>query len=588
MRAELWKIRPSLLMLNYDALEWIPLRLSIDDRLSRLAEDVRSGTYAASKPEIIRAAKSLGLTRPLAFLDPCDSLLYRNIVALAENDLLNEMQEYSRFGRADSTSDQKFDPDSGWFRSWLKRNAQLWIITENHEWIVETDISNFFPSVQVESAMDHLLAHSQLDVDVIRLLTHMLQQFAPNPEYRVSTSIGLPQEPFDCSRIIAHSFLSAVDEEFIEEGTSHSFSRYMDDIAIGASNYEQGVALVARAQLALEKLGLYANAAKTRVTPVIDFIEDHMKEDNDYLGLIDDALDKQSEIDISEFESKLVSHLETPPEQRPKGWERVLRRFASASRQLRSTTLLGVASGLLRTYPGSTRSLLDYAATFELTKQFVSELRENVGLASASYEDVRIVALEFLCVAPNNDLPEVTEVLVEWAHEILGADRRALPPRLGASAALLLAKFGNKTSQDFLFEVLQSGRGDPDPLRRQTLVACFANGTVNADELFDFVAESEGMSEAAGFIRDLCNGNAPALNGVYSAVKPRQRKSPRIWMVPPRGMVLSACALRVGGEPARTKIDSIANLLRQNESDLRDVAAHRYLKLNVPLFASGQ
>lgn len=178
MLKELRRPRPLHVVLVYDALEWLPFQLNIDSHLNKLADEVQNGTYLAARPEIVRAAKSLGLTRPLAFLGIRDALLYRNIVAIAENDLLGEMQPFTRFGRADDQGgDQRFDPDSGWFRAWLKRNAQLWTITENHDWIVETDISNFFPSIHLDSVLDHLIAHSRIGVDVARLLSHMLRQY---------------------------------------------------------------------------------------------------------------------------------------------------------------------------------------------------------------------------------------------------------------------------------------------------------------------------------------------------------------------------------------------------------------------------
>ena len=145
-------LRPSNIYLAYDPLEWLTFDADLDERIHQLRTSVLNGSYRARQPETVRAAKSLGLTRPLAFFDISDLLIYRNIVALMEADLLNEMQKWTRLGRMDKRQgDQNFAAESGWFRAWLRRNSQLWTITEHYSWIVETDISNFIPSIHLDA-----------------------------------------------------------------------------------------------------------------------------------------------------------------------------------------------------------------------------------------------------------------------------------------------------------------------------------------------------------------------------------------------------------------------------------------------------
>jgi hypothetical protein len=563
-------------VLVYDALEWLPFQLNIDNHLDHLADEVRNGTYVAARPEIVRSAKTLGLTRPLAFLAIRDALLYKNIVALAENDLLGEMQPFTRFGRADERGgDQRFDPDSGWFRAWLKRNAQLWTITQNHEWIVETDISNFFPSIHLDSVLDHLIAHSRIGVDVVRLLSHMLRQFAPVPEYRVSPLIGLPQEPFDSSRVIAHSFLGAVDEAFLAQGANHQFSRYMDDIAIGASSYAEGMEFVSRAQRTLEKLGLYPNAAKTRVIPSSQFIDDYMKDENDYIGEIEQALEGGGSADLHEIEGRVVAHLDLA--RRPRGWERVLRRYATLCRRVRSPVLLERGIDLIPELPGSTRSILDYTATFPVGTETIKRLREHVTALASIYEDVRALSFEFLAVAPLTGDRSAENQAVSWATEVF-EDTRVTAPRLAAIASILIAKFGHAGELDSLAQALDSGRGDPDPVRRQLLVLSLASHRLESNQIARFGIESTGMAEAAEFLTELTRPERRFVESSLGMCKPRERKDPRIWMIPPRGLFLGVIA--AGADPARgrNKIAGFMNLLYQNEEPLRDRAGMRWLE----------
>ena len=151
IRTEVRAPRIARFYLAVDPLEWLPFDWKLKSHLEDLRNEVLSGTYRPYRPEVVRSAKSLGLTRPTVFFRPEDHLLYRNIVALADTDLMRSMRPWTRFGRSDSrNSDDVGNPESGWFRAWLARNGQLWTLTENHEWIVESDISNFFPSVQLD------------------------------------------------------------------------------------------------------------------------------------------------------------------------------------------------------------------------------------------------------------------------------------------------------------------------------------------------------------------------------------------------------------------------------------------------------
>jgi Reverse transcriptase (RNA-dependent DNA polymerase) len=441
IRNDLRYLRPASLYLAYDPLEWLTFDVNLGERVHELGARVLDGSYRANPPEIIRGAKSLGLTRPLAFFDINDLLLYRNIIALMETDLLTEMQPWSRLGRIHSQQDdQNFAAESGWFRAWLRRNSQLWTITENYDCIVETDISNFFPSIHLDTVIDHLLAHSQIGVDASRLLSHMLREFAPVPEYRVSPLVGLPQDSFDCSRVIAHSFLGQVDNEFLEEGKNNGFSRYMDDIVIGSRSLEEGYRLVNRTQNALERLGLYPNTAKTRVIGQREFISDMMKDQNDYIGDIESTFMEGGLVSLPEIQSRLNQHLRLTP--RPRGWERVLRRYYALSRRLRIPRLLDVAFEQVGQFPGSARSILDYCATYPLTPRRVERLRTTIDDACSMYEDIQQLALEYLAIAPSMKNRRLSSTICDWMKDVLENEHER-NGRLAATACILLAKFGD-------------------------------------------------------------------------------------------------------------------------------------------------
>jgi hypothetical protein len=68
-----------------------------------------------------------------------------------------------------------------------------------------------------------------------------------------------------------HTYLYEVDQAFEPEGVAGRYSRWVDDIVIGAPSREEGLQYVKRAQLALEKMGLSPNPTKTRVVSRAEF-----------------------------------------------------------------------------------------------------------------------------------------------------------------------------------------------------------------------------------------------------------------------------------------------------------------------------
>lgn len=195
--------------LDYCAMEW-----ELDEIIADLAGKLAERSYRASAAETVRGAKGVGLTRLLAYLSPSDLIVYVALVRLVENPLLQQTFPWARFGRAQEGHDEQ-QPESGWFRNWLRRQNQIWTMTTDYEWLVETDIANFFPTLNISAITDHVSTYGACDEIVTNLLRHMLSTFAPMQSYRPSHAGGLPQENFDGSRVLAHTRLTPLDASFV-------------------------------------------------------------------------------------------------------------------------------------------------------------------------------------------------------------------------------------------------------------------------------------------------------------------------------------------------------------------------------------
>lgn len=577
VRGGLRSIRLGEFELDHDPLECLAFDWELDKVTTNLAESIRNGTYRAQSGAAIRGAKSTGLTRPLASLDPRDLLVYIALVHLIENDLLQKSVPWVQFGRSQSAGKENdSSAESGWFRMWLKRQGQIWIITSSHEWIVESDVANFFASLSIDKVCEHVLNNSKGDAELVGLMRHMLGAFAPMTRYQRSAAGGLPQENFDGSRVIAHTMLGPLDEEFRSEGTTDRYSRWVDDIVIGADSWPEALRQVQRVQQSLEKLGLYPNSSKTKIVPRATFAYEHYKDENDYLGEVTAEIEKTDEpADRKAYESFVRSHVREQTKRR--AWERVLRRTYTTSRNIADETLLRYAHGHLRNYPGSSAQILEYLASFRLTPKRVDLLTSVLSDLGNVYDDIDIRAREYLLLAPNVDSLALREAVAEWAIKSAfdDQDRR---PTVAASSVLVAAKFGYSKHIDKL-ETLYADLRSDSHLRRQLAVILFSLGRRTLDELTATAYTSlPTSSQDFRFLRSVARREPVAGRMCLSIIKPVGRRMPDRNLVRARGLVLSPLVARSLPAEYDHARRSWLKDLNGHRARLRDAATIRWIE----------
>lgn len=166
----IWKkeLRPVLRRLTFrdgnlapDTIAYVGDEWGLELFLQHLSRDLVNGSYVAEKAEIVRVAKAVGLSRPLAFLTVRDALVYRAITWLVRDDLTRGAREYVAFLRSDKgtgvDSDSSLDAvgvDSfDWFAYWLQREGKIsdWLEDDDVGLVVESDIANFYPSIRFDA-----------------------------------------------------------------------------------------------------------------------------------------------------------------------------------------------------------------------------------------------------------------------------------------------------------------------------------------------------------------------------------------------------------------------------------------------------
>src|SRR5262249_22205873 len=100
------------------------------------------------------------------------------------------------------------DPYVSHFQIWLRYQEYRTrtMMSEPHEILVTTDISNYFDSIPHEMLVEYL-APLGLPRKAIGLLGRILETLKPPTGHSPNPRIGIPVDEFDCSRQLAHIFL---------------------------------------------------------------------------------------------------------------------------------------------------------------------------------------------------------------------------------------------------------------------------------------------------------------------------------------------------------------------------------------------
>jgi len=387
-----------------DPIDHIAYEANIDHNLSYLSYRVREEKFTPSNLTIIRAAKNNGLTRPLAFLDIEDQITLKVICDSIEERLLKDFPPYVNYGgRSQSLKKSAIENDAQsqwdyetWFDRWMRHQTIInrFLASESdYGFLVKTDITNFFPTINLDILRKVVLGKADTDETIVNLLFYILYDMIPHPYYATEHKLGLPQENYDASRMLAHSYLKPVDDFFSDMGNQGRYVRWVDDIAFAAVDENEARKHLYNLQLALEKIGLNINSAKTKIVTKEKARDELFPEMNSYLEKVHEDT-SNGQADLTEFEQTLRYFMEQ--NQKTVNWERILRRFYTQSRRINSSLLEKYSWQHIIEYPGSTQKILDYMESRPYSIEIENELWSYLSSGANLYEDIEIQIFEYM------------------------------------------------------------------------------------------------------------------------------------------------------------------------------------------------
>jgi hypothetical protein len=569
--------------LHYAAYEW-----GIKTLVSSLADDILRGRYSPERGEIVRSAKAMGLTRPLCFLAPRDALVYSAITAICKAQLISGARPW--VGVEHSDKGQGKVPDGAadsfdWFRFWLEREGRILKMLDDPtvKYLVESDISNFFPSIRLEAVREHLHSKTSLEKEVVRLCVQIVDGVMPRQDYSETSLMGLPQEQSNSSRYIAHSFLVHVDKVFENEGESGFYTRFMDDVLIGVSSPSVGESAVMRWQMGLESLGLYPNGAKTRVIEKVKYLHDAMVDVNAEIEKIDHGLaectqgDPKEVVPTPELTEAIerVSSAHRALEDRPKRWDRVARRIFTLQRKTGIDSWWQYWYSDIHEFPGSAPHILEYVRSWPLGREAVSHLIDISHRYCQLYPNIALLAAETMATAPVAKDDELwTDIYAACQNHLksllglLSHDRRL--DRIAAAWLLPTWKYGNSAQRHSLVGQVPTSYS---PMSI-TQIHAFPLMVALNRSLSEWVTAKPGMAWeaalAAEYLRSLEKGDDAAVGVTISLLRPAVRLLPQRYLIIPRSLPLVEIAGHANQRKLSSVMPGILGKLKRNPDRLRD------------------
>ena len=575
-----------------DSTGGVAFDFNLADILLNMKSRISDGTYRPHSPIIVESAKSKLLRRRLSYLCFEDSIILGGLVQAARPSLLARSFEWVSFGRAagnqTKSENQTITIDyEDWWTKWLSyRNLLDLIERDANPLLVISDITNFFGSIDISLLRNKFGSVNTLDTKATNLLFHLLEHLRPIDDYSPQGAFGLPVVPDDASRIMANFYLADLDEELLSEGQRGGYTRWVDDMVVSVSDSVSAGIVTARIERALSRLGLVPNSSKTELLHKKEFRLQHYVDDNEYLDQVHESTENNRRLPADheiEFEKRLSCFLNTPVYG---NWRRVLQRYYTQSRRIRSRSLLSTWTTHLTDFPAQARNILDYVAFFQGSLEFSEELFLFLKKKGSLFEDIQILLYETLLLKPFLYDEEMCEFILDQTHSHFRGENGFDRPTgyLKGLQSLVMYKFAPSRTP----ELIKPGFVETTlvyPIFATYGLPLLASDDSQRRYAFEGMGEihDSRISRVCSLIESLEQGDNRTSGIVLSLLKPKMTASPLRHVINPRVLPLLKIALRTDDRENRKRIIAAMEraynqILSEGDEDLRDFVTLRHIR----------
>ena len=357
------------------------------DLAGQLATEVAVGTYTPESAYSCTVTKGSGGYRDLVFPSLVDSIVARHAVDILERHIVHPDNDRVFCSRAHANTTRHVGDYERWFQVWRDYAASIAQACRErgYTYVFETDVADFFLSIDRHRARSELERRTGAPSSIAAFLFHCLEAWLVRRSYERGP--GLPIEPHDISRLIAHNYLKGVDEEMSRDSTC-TYLRFMDDTVVFVADKHQAEAVKRKHYAALSEMGLAPNSAKTTIVSTDQYEVRRHVEVNRKIDELDDSF---REVEFETLVTDWYSRREGA-----RHWSRVTKRIYTLARKKQSEFLRDRAVDDLLRNPELADHALRYLSDMVITKSELDNLLE--AWKDRSTDSERLIGItRFLC-----------------------------------------------------------------------------------------------------------------------------------------------------------------------------------------------
>ncbi|TGL75989.1 RNA-directed DNA polymerase [Leptospira yasudae] len=351
-----------------DIFDYYDFNYNIDSKSLSIRAEILDGYYRSAPPLFYRIEKKLGICRHLCLLQPSDALILQTIAESISDDILKKQPSVQSYYSRDKHAVKKphevqseSDYETNWRHQWKKFQREIYNFTDQKDYLVITDITNFYDSIDLEDLKFLISKYLEKDTSVLDLLFNILQDVQWRSDYLPRTRKGLPVINIEAVRLLAHSILFEIDS-ILDKKTNTSFVRWMDDITFAVDNRKEATLILSSVSESLQSKGLNLNLAKTIIIDQESSKKYFLIEQNRDLDNYQRKVKKNglTNIEVKNLKREFRIHLK---DKSARSWDKVTKRYLTIFGKLGDKSNLKVIPELYSQHPSLRNHILYYLGT---------------------------------------------------------------------------------------------------------------------------------------------------------------------------------------------------------------------------------
>lgn len=280
----------------FDPIEYRDFSANLDGMISQIRVEIGGGTYQVRPVRRYLVEKSRGLCRMMTAIHPRDLLVLERLARSMYFELKQKAPSKSSFFEPDDGNFKKgfeqSDIGYGSFASWKRFQKVVFGFAKENEFIVVTDIANFYDFINFQHMRNVISSLADLRESLLDLLIYLLNRLSWTPDFMPLTQVGMPQLESTATRVLANAMLYEVDR-VCESSAVGNYARFMDDIDVGTSSEYEAKCIIRDIDLTLQSRQLRLNSNKTKIFTREDAFFHFCINENIFLSRLSAVIEKK-------------------------------------------------------------------------------------------------------------------------------------------------------------------------------------------------------------------------------------------------------------------------------------------------------